>query len=123
MDWFEMLNQIFEVCIIPLLGVLTGFLITFIKKKAEELQEKTDNEIYKKYIRMLEATVTNCVLATKQTYVEALKKENAFTTEAQKYAFKMCYDTVINLLTEDAKAYLEEVTGDLENYITEMIEA
>lgn len=123
MNWFELLSQIFEVCIIPLLGVLTGCLITFIKKKAEELKEKTDNEMYKKYIRMLETTVTNCVIATKQTYVEALKDENAFTPEAQKKAFSMCYNMVVGLLTDEAKVYLEEATGDLQDYITELIEA
>jgi hypothetical protein len=87
MDWMEMLQKIFEVCIIPLLGILTTYIILFINKKSKELQDSTDNELYKKYIDMLEQTVINCVIATNQTYVDALKERNAFDAEAQKEAF------------------------------------
>ena len=71
MDWMEMLQKIFEVCIIPLLGILTSYLIVFIRKKSKELEETTDNELYKKYIEMLQDTVVRCVIATNQTYDEA----------------------------------------------------
>jgi hypothetical protein len=64
MDWMELLKQIFEVCVIPLLGVLTAFIISFIRKKVAELEETTDNELYKKYMEMLRDTVIDCVIAT-----------------------------------------------------------
>jgi hypothetical protein len=83
----NLLQDILEVCIIPLLGVLTAYLVTFIKSKSEELRNKTDNEITDKYIQMLSQTITDCVIATNQIYVEALKKDNAFTKDAQKEAF------------------------------------
>ena len=123
MTTLELLQQIFEVCIIPLLAVLTGFIVAFIKKKTVEIQETTDNELYKKYIGMLRDTVVSCVIATNQTYVEALKNQNAFTKEAQEQAFKMCYDAIMNILTDEAKSYLTNVIGDLEEYITKLIEA
>jgi len=40
----EIIVQILEVCLIPLLGVLTSFLIKFINSKANELKAKTANE-------------------------------------------------------------------------------
>ena len=123
MDWMEMLQKIFEVCIIPLLGILTSYLIVFIKKKSKELEETTDNELYKKYIELLQDTIVRCVIATNQTYVEALKNKNAFDEEAQKEAFKMTYEAVISILSDDAKVYLANVIGDLQLYITELIEA
>jgi hypothetical protein len=119
----EMLQKIFEVCIFPLLGILTGYLILFINKKSKELQAQTDNELYKKYINMLEQTIVNCVIATNQTYVDALKEQGAFDAEAQKEAFKRTYDQVMTILNDDAKAYLEAAVGDLNAYITSMIEA
>ena len=76
------LIQIFEVCIIPLLGVLTAFLIKWINAKSNELQAKTDNNILDKYINMLSQTITQCVIATNQTYVETLKKQGKFDGEA-----------------------------------------
>lgn len=123
MDWMEMLQKIFEVCIIPLLGILTTYLIIFINKKSKELQETTDNELYKKYIGMLQDTVVRCVIATNQTYVDALKDKNAFDKEAQAEAFKMTYEAVIAILSDDAKEYLSSAVGDLQKYITELIEA
>ena len=123
MNYMEMLQKIFEVCIIPLLGILTTYLVLFIKQKSKELQETTDNELYKKYIELLQDTIVRCVIATNQTYVEALKDKNAFDKEAQEHAFKMTYDAVMAILTDDAKVYLSNVFGDLEIYITKLIEA
>ena len=123
MNYMEMLQKIFEVCIIPLLGILTTYLVLFIKQKSKELQETTDNELYKKYIELLQDTIVRCVIATNQTYVEALKDKNAFDKEAQEHAFKMTYDAVMAILTDDAKVYLSNVFGDLEVYITKLIEA
>ena len=123
MDYMEMLQKIFEVCVIPLLGILTTYLVIFIKQKSKELQETTDNELYKKYIELLQDTIVRCVIATNQTYVEALKDKNAFDKEAQEHAFKMTYDAVMAILTDDAKVYLSNVFGDLEVYITKLIEA
>lgn len=118
-----LIKQIFEVCLFPLLGILTTFVIIFISKKAQELKAKTNNELYHKYIDMLEQTIINCVIATNQTYVDTLKREGKFDGEAQKIAFQKTYDSVIAILSEDAKTYLNEVIGDLQAYIINQIEA
>ena len=119
----NLLQDILEVCIIPLLGVLTAYLVNYIKAKSLELTNKTDSEMADKYIQMLTQTITDCVIATNQTYVEALKKQEAFTKEAQKEAFQKTYDAVMLVLTDDAKEYLAEAYGDLTAYITMKIEA
>ncbi len=123
MDWLKMLYEILEVCIIPLLGILTVYAVKFIKIKSDEITKKTNNEIANKYIDLLSTTISDCVIATNQTYVEVLKKDNAFTAEAQKEAFKLTYDAVMGVLSEDAKTYLTSIYGDLTAYITTKIEA
>ena len=123
MDWMNLLQQIFEVCIIPLLDILTSYAIVFIKNKSNELKEVTDNDLYKKYIDLLQDTIVRCVIATNQTYVENLKNKNAFDKEAQEEAFKMTYDAVMVILTDDAKEYLNNAVGDLQLYVTKLIEA
>ena len=123
MNWIEMLSKIFEVCIIPLLGILTTYLVQWIKMQSKKIQEETDNELEKKYIMMLEDTISNCVIATNQTYVETLKAQGAFGEAEQKKAFEMTFKSVISILTEDAKVYLTEAIGDLQAYITASIEA
>ena len=119
----EMLAQIFEVCIIPLLGVLTAYFIKFVNAKSAEIGTKVKNETQKKYIEMLNNTITDCVIATTQTYVDSLKKQGTFDAEAQKVAFTMTYESVIKLLTDEATEYLSEAVGDLNLYITQKIEA
>lgn len=119
----ELLTQIFEVCVIPLLGVLTGFLIKWISAKISEISTNTNNVTYQKYLEMLDNTITACVITTNQTYVTSLKNQNAFTVEAQKEAFTKTYEAVLALLTEEAQTYLSEAIGDLQLYITQKIEA
>lgn len=123
MDWLNILQQIFELCIIPLLAIITRSLVIYISTEKDELKNKTNNELAKKYLDLLNDTIANCVIATNQTYVEALKKENAFTADAQKAAFEKTYQAVIATLSEEAKKYLPEVVGDLQTYITQKIEA
>lgn len=119
----NLLTDIFEVCIIPLLGILTFYLVNFIKVKSKDLTNKIDDDKADKYITMLADTISSCVIATNQTYVEALKNKNAFTAEAQKEAFNMTLNAVMAVLTEDAKEYLRSIYGDLDTYITAQIEA
>lgn len=119
----EILQQIFELCVIPLLGILTTYLVKLIRKKNKELDEKVSNKISKKYIDMLADTITDCVISTNQTYVDALKAANAFDKEAQKKAFELTYNKIMNVLTEDAKEYLTTIYGDLEIYISTKIES
>lgn len=123
MEWLPLLYKILEVCVIPLLGVLTAYLVKYIKIKSAEIQATVDNDTADKYIALLSDTITACVIATNQTYVEALKKNNAFTAEAQKEAFKLTYDAVMAVLTEEAEKCLSEIYGDLAAYITTKIEA
>lgn len=119
----EILQQIFELCVIPLLGILTTYLVKLIRKKNEELDAKVSKEVSRKYIDMLADTITDCVVSTNQTYVDALKAANAFDKEAQKKAFELTYNKIMNVLTEDAKEYLTTIYGDLEIYITTKIES
>lgn len=123
MNWMEILAQIFEIVIFPLLGVGTAYLCYFIKVKIAELKEKTRNEKEKKYLDMLDKTICEAVIATNQTYVEALKKAGKFDGAAQAEAFKKTYETVMKLLTEEAKTYLTTLVGDLEADIQNKIEA
>lgn len=123
MDWLELLNQIFQICIIPLLGVLTTFLVAYINKKKEALKTQVDNTLYHKYIDLLSQTITDCVIATNQTYVDSLKASGAFDIDAQKKAFEDTCNNVLAILSDDAKEYLSVALGDLQAYIANRVEA
>lgn len=123
MDWSILLNQFFEVCLIPLLAFATSALIDFIKAKIEETKTLTDNEITVKYLDLLENTIEDCLEATNQTYVNALKEQNAFDLEAQKIALEKTKEAVLSILSKEAIIYLTNFVGDLDKLIEDKIEA
>ena len=88
-----------------------------------ESKAKTESEMANKYLGLLEMTIIDCIRATNQTYVNALKDKNAFDGEAQKEALKLTTDAVLKILSEDAKKYLTHFVGDLDEIIKEKIEA
>ena len=123
MDWLNILDQVFDVCLIPLLGLATTVLVFFVKQKIAESKEKTDSAMADTYLGLLETTIIDCIRATNQTYVNALKDKNAFDGEAQKEALKQTTDAVLKILSDDAKDYLTHFVGDLDEVIKEKIEA
>lgn len=119
----DLLTQIFEVCVLPLLGVLTAFLVAFIKRKTAEIVAKEDDEMKRKYIEMLSETIQEAVISTNQVYTDSLKAQGKFDQNAQEKAFAETYEKVMGILTEDAKKCLSEIYSDLEKYVTIKIEA
>lgn len=119
----DIVIQIIEVCIIPLFGILTKYLVDFLTAKRDELNSKTNNEIAKKYTDMIYQTVVDCVIATNQTYVDSLKKSDSFDEAAQKEAFNRTMNAVLAILGDDAKDYIQQATGDLNTYLTQLIES
>ena len=119
----RIITALFELCIIPLLGILTRYLVAYIITKKNEINANTESELAKKYQDMLANTICQCVIATNQTYVDALKKEGKFDLEAQKKAFEQTRDAVLAILDEESKKYLASIFGDLDLYISQQIEA
>lgn len=116
MDKMELIQQIFELCIVPLLAVLTGYIVTWIKAKTAEIEQN-------KYTDLISDTIVQCVIATNQTYVEALKKEGKFDAEAQEKAFEITKQAVLAVLTNQARDFIEMSYGDVEAWLNQQIEA
>ena len=123
MNWLEIANVACQTLLPLVLMALSATLIVYINNKLEEGKKKSDSDITDKYLTMLQDTIEDAVLATTQTYVEALKNQNMFDKEAQRQAFKLTYDAVMKVLTDDAKKYITSAVGDLETYITNKIES
>lgn len=119
----EIVIQIIQVCVITLLGILTKYLVDYLTAKRNEINSKTDNETAQKYTNMIYQTVIDCVIATNQTYVDSLKKSGSFDEAAQKEAFNRTMNAIMTILSDDAKEYITEATGDLNTYLTQLIEA
>lgn len=121
-EFQELLKTITQTVLIPLLIALAGYAVKWINAKANQIKANTKDEKIQKYISMLNNTITAAVIAVNQTYVDALKEQNAFDVEAQKEAFNRVYETIIATMTEEADMYLSEAIGDLDEYIRTKIE-
>lgn len=122
MNMKDLMPILIQVVLIPLLTALTGVAVKWINSKANEIKAKTDNMYLKSCIDMLNNAISSAVVSANQTYVNELKKEGAFTPEAQKEAFAKVYNSVINTLSEEAQTCLTSSLGDLETYINNKIE-
>ena len=123
MNFTLLLEQLFNLVVFPVITLGGIYLIYLMNVKIKEIKQKTNNDVANKYLDMLDDTIANAVLATTQTYVETLKKAGKFDLDAQKEAFKKTYNTVMNVLTDEAIKYITESIGDLETYVSNKIEA
>lgn len=123
MDNVTLIKELFEIVILPLLGALTIFAVKWINAKANSIKAETEDATLQKYVDMLSQTIAKCVVATNQTYVDALKKAGTFDAAAQKTAFNMTYQAVLAILSSEAKTYITEAVGDFETYLIKLIEA
>lgn len=71
--WITLVNEILQTVVVPLMGVLTVFLIKVIREKMDAAAKNTKNETLAKYILMLKETVVDCVEATNQTFIVRLR--------------------------------------------------
>lgn len=123
MDWTYTLNQIFELCLVPLFGLGVGVLIYYVKAKLGIAKSNAKSETAVRCLSILEQTVIDCIKATNQIYVNSLKDKNAFDADAQATALRHTASAVSQVLSDDVKENLTTLFGDLETLIIEKIEA
>ena len=119
----EILSTILKTVLIPILPLLTTYLIYLLNTKINELKEKINNEKFNKYLDMLHELITSNVIMVNQTFVDALKKDGIFTKENQIEAFNIVKTNVLNSLQTEAILILKSVIDDLDTYINTEIEA
>lgn len=119
----ETLSTILKVVLVPILPLLTTYIIYWLKIKVDELKEKINNEKFNKYLDILHELITSNVMMVNQTFVDALKKDGIFTKENQKEAFNLVKTNVLISLTKVGYNVLANVIEDLDTYINTEIEA
>ena len=108
----ELLHYLIYIVLTVSIPVLTKYFTDWLKEKTKENKFAEIGEI-----------VANVVEETNQTYVDELKKAGEFTKEAQVTALNKSLTKAINLLSDDLKKLIIEYSGDLEGYLTTLIES
>ncbi len=112
----DLINDAFVSMLTVAVPTVSGLALrAFGKFVAQITSERIGNEIADR--------LEDSVRATFQTYVDDLKKNGAFTKEAQAHALGMALATLLGSLSQEAKDYIQENFGDTETYLTGRIEA
>lgn len=118
------MNQIFINILTAVVTCIILPLISFLGVKLTEwLNTKIKNEKGQALIKKATDIVLNAVRCVFQSYVEALKKNGGFDQKAQIYAFNLAKDIALKQLGDDAKKYIAQNYGDLEEWLKTEIEA
>lgn len=116
MNWSEVVISVVSIIVTALASWGVTELTKLINSKIKDAKAK-------EMLSSAVTTVSDVVKQVYQTYVEALKGQNAFTAEAQKEALAKALETIEAVLPEKVKAYLTDNFGNMEAWLTTQIEA
>lgn len=116
MNWSEVVISVVSIIVTALASWGVTELTRLINSKIKDANAK-------EMLSSAVTTVSDVVKQVYQTYVEALKGQNAFTAEAQKEALAKALETIEAILPEKVKAYLTDNFGNMEAWLTTQIEA
>lgn len=118
----EVMNLIETLVLAPLIIAISSFLIALIRQQTSKIEEKIKDEKTKRMLEIAENVVSQAVATVSQTYVDDLKKDGIFDTDAQKEAFEMSKDKIYMLLTTDTLQAVKDNYGNVEEWINTKIE-
>lgn len=119
----EMLMQLLMAVIAAAVPVLTTFIVKYINQVKENVSASADNTKWQWYINEIGDAISAAVSATSQTYVDALKKAGTFDIEAQKEAARKALNSALAAISPAAKEFIEQMYGDINEYLATRIEA
>lgn len=121
-NYRKLIEVLIQALVVPILPLLSAYIIALLKKQIAKIEAETKSKELRDYIDIVENTIETSVKSVMQTYVEQLKKDGAFTKEAQEEAFNIAKEKVIATLTDNGTRLLEEAYGDYEAWINDKIE-
>ena len=119
----EMLMNLLQAVLVAATPIVTAYIVKLLNAKAEEAKEAMNNELASKYITEAKDAISTAVLFVEQKFTEELKESGNFSAANQIEALKMALFEARSLMSVEAKRFLEEVYGDLDNYLKSKIEA
>lgn len=126
----ELMKEIFELVIYTVItgvGVTIVFKITeFINAKVDNIQKTTKLAEYEKLnivIDHVQSAMTTIVQSVNQVFVDDLKKSKKFTKESAMEAKNKALEMAKEMLTEEAANAIEQVYGNVDLYLENLVES
>lgn len=116
MDWQNIIIQIAA----ALLAAIGAWVLAKVKTL---INTKVKNEKARELLTAATETVSSVVKATYQSYVEAIKGTDAWTSEAQQKALTMAAHNAKIQMSAEVQNYIAANFGDVETWLKSQIEA
>lgn len=111
--------------IVYLLIWIAKYITALLKVKTEQIKANTENEHMKVALDMVSANAIDIVTMLNQTVVEGLKAANADGKLSSEEAIAIkdqALNMLIAMLSEDAKEIISKLYGDVDTYLSNLIE-
>ena len=119
----DVLMVFLKLVIMVVVPVATSVLTFLLKTYLEELINKNIQNETADALRKGLNIILDSVNYVQQTYVDNLKKEDKFTAEAQSKALQSAKQRAIELMNTDVQSAIEASYGNLDTYVTTVIES
>lgn len=115
----ELMRTVLIACV-PALTAIFGW---GLNKAVTIASGYVNNKFAQTCIQNAATAVCNAVQSVNQTYVDALKEADNFDKEAQTIAFNKALTAAKKALTHETILFIRETFGDLDSYLSTLIEA
>lgn len=119
----DVLMVFLKLVIMVVVPVATSVLTFLLKTYLEELINKNIQNETADALKKGLNIILDSVNYVQQTYVDDLKKEDKFTAEAQSKALQSAKQRAIELMNTDVQSAIEASYGNLDTYVTTVIES
>ena len=119
----EFILMLMQAVIAAAVPVCAAYFVGFLKKKSAQAQAQTENIKTKELMEQVTDAVCTAVTYTSQTFVDALKRTDGFTKDAQNEALRKSLRKAEELLSPVAINALHDLYGSAEDYLISRIEA
>lgn len=118
----EMINTAITMVIIPLFGLITKYIVIFLKCRISELEQKADNNTLSKYLQIAEDAIVTAVVSVKQTLVEPMKNQGTFDQAAMEKSFCEAKNKALSIMGFSAQEALKSAYTDIDAWLDNKIE-
>lgn len=119
----DVLMVFLKLVIMVVVPVATSVLTFLLKTYLEELINKNVQNETADALKKGLNIILDSVNYVQQTYVDNLKKEDKFTAKAQSKALQSAKQRAIELMNTDVQSAIEASYGNLDTYVTTVIES
>lgn len=118
----ELIVAIIRGLLIPLIPVVSAYLIALIKKLTEDIYKEMNDMIFLKHVDIAENIINTVVAAVYQTYISSiLKTRNVLTEDEIKIAFNMIKENTLKIVSDAAVNALRQKYTDVDKWIENRI--